>query len=168
MIFYHKDAPVEDIALYKKLLLEMRNDYNVKKFGQNKVIHRILETWQENDDIKRGLLKWARAYQIEFSHNSDDYELIFDLGKGRNPDNYYYILFPKDPNSFKVISNLHDRGLQIDFEMKRWIHDEFLKLITHFPKAFELYYGDLYTGDEDDVTREVWFQPRPTYVRKEE
>lgn len=168
MIFYHKDEPVDDINKYKQRLLEMRNDY-VKKFGQSAEDHRILKTWQENDDIKHDLLRWIdfddiegklrRSREIGLSYNSDDYELIFDLGKGRNPANHYYILFPKDPNSFKVISNLHDRGLQF---CTRWIHDEFLKLITYFPKTFELYYGDYQVGFEDP--REVYFKPQLTYV----
>lgn len=131
MILYHRDEPVDNIIKYKELLIEMKNSY-INTFNSNT----ILKTWQENEKIKRKI----EYYRCRYSSNSDDYEIIIDFGEGRNPDNHYYILFPKNPNSFKVVSNLHARGQSGN--TRDWLHDWLVKFTANFPKTFELYYGD--------------------------
>lgn len=135
MIFYHyNDVRINDLIKYKELIIEMANSY-MNRFGSEG----ILKTWQENDKIKQILQKF---YQRQFSFNNDDYELIIDFGAGRNPENHYFILFPKNPNSFEVISVLHARGLiglRGKYEEKDWLHDWLLKFIKYFPKTFMLY-----------------------------
>lgn len=134
----------------------MKNDFYTKRFYKSRDEY-ILKTRQEIDGIIRNLRSF---HQTDLSHNSDDYELVFDFGGS----SHYYILFPKDPNSFKVISNLRHRGpIRNDLiDDKKWIHDGFLRLITHFPKTFELYYGD-FCFKLGDSEREVWFKPHPTF-----
>lgn len=68
------------------------------------------------------------------------YEVSLDLGQP------YYILFPKNPDTHKVLSRMHARRMP-DFS-KALLHPWLGKLSQNF-RCFSLEYGDGYSGYDD-------------------
>ncbi|KAG0363382.1 hypothetical protein BC939DRAFT_315606 [Gamsiella multidivaricata] len=65
------------------------------------------------------------------------YELCLDLGKP------YFILFPKNPDTHKVLSRMHARRMSSSFKA---LLDPWLEKLSRSFSCFSLEYGDGYDG----------------------
>ncbi|XP_057339769.1 uncharacterized protein LOC130677151 [Microplitis mediator] len=155
MLFFHHDKPIKNIANYEELVKNIVNDCQHQVVPVEFNSDRPTEILSENE-------KQRLITDRENLGTDDDYIIGVSLQIPENSENefsvrrgHYHILFPKDPNAYKIISNMHARGFSGTSEIKRWIHDVLLKFVTTFPGVFELYYGDNYSGFDDrsiDVT----------------
>ncbi|XP_057340484.1 uncharacterized protein LOC130677670 [Microplitis mediator] len=149
MVFIHHDKPIEDVTVYEQLVKNIMNECQ----------EQLVPVEFNSDNPTEILSEDEKEIIIANGKNlgtDDDWIVGVDLQKSKNSDNelipgdgHFYILFPKDPNTHKIISNMNARGFSEASEIKDWIHDWSIQFVVTFPGVFEFYYKNGSSGFDD-------------------
>ncbi|XP_050422548.1 uncharacterized protein LOC126834566 [Adelges cooleyi] len=146
IVFSHNIGhPIADLALYREIIDGIRSN------GHFDVVHEPITTWKNTTIVERfNNDKWV-------SQNDVDYAFGIELKKSKYHSSlgarHCFVLFPKNPNTHRVISVLHAKGLNcdtVDFA------EELEKFQKAFPETFSLVrpddatrYGQYYLSEDD-------------------